>query len=36
MLRELDQTDVDLILAEFVQEVGPGRVIKDRLRRTAS
>jgi L-threonylcarbamoyladenylate synthase len=36
MLRQLDQSDVDLILAEFVPEVGLGRAVNDRLRRAAN
>ena len=33
MLRELDQAPVDLILAEYVPDVGLGKAINDRLRR---
>ena len=35
-LRELDKTDVNLILAELVPESGLGRAINDRLRRAAA
>lgn len=35
-LRELDKTDVNLILAELVPEYGLGRAINDRLRRAAA
>jgi len=34
-LRELDKTDINLILAELVPESGLGRAINDRLRRAA-
>ena len=34
-LRELDESDVDIILAELVPDVGLGRAINDRLRRAA-
>ncbi len=36
MLRELDQSDADAILAEEVPEQGLGRAINDRLRRAAA
>jgi L-threonylcarbamoyladenylate synthase len=32
-LRELDRADIDLIVAEFVPDVGLGKAINDRLRR---
>lgn len=35
MLRELDQSPVDVILAEYVPEQGLGRAINDRLKRAA-
>ena len=35
-LRELDKTDINLILAELVPEYGLGRAINDRLRRAAA
>jgi L-threonylcarbamoyladenylate synthase len=35
-LRELDKTDINLILAELVPESGLGRAINDRLRRAAA
>ncbi len=35
-LRELDKSDVDIILTELVPEVGLGRAINDRLRRAAT
>ncbi|MCB0785617.1 MAG: hypothetical protein KDC02_15610, partial [Flavobacteriales bacterium] len=35
-LRELDASDVELILAEPVPEEGLGRAINDRLRRAAA
>jgi L-threonylcarbamoyladenylate synthase len=35
-LRELDKTDINLILAELVPESGLGRAINDRLRRAAT
>jgi L-threonylcarbamoyladenylate synthase len=35
MLRELDQSPVDIILAEYVPEQGLGRAINDRLKRAA-
>ena len=35
-LRELDKSDVDIILTEFVPNIGLGRAINDRLRRAAS
>lgn len=34
-LRQLDKTDVEIILAELVPETGLGRAINDRLRRAA-
>ena len=34
-LRELDESDVDIILAELVPDVGLGRAINDRLKRAA-
>jgi L-threonylcarbamoyladenylate synthase len=34
-LREMDQQDVDIILSEYVAEVGIGRAINDRLRRAS-
>lgn len=36
MLRQLDKTNVDVVLAEEVPDVGLGRAINDRLRRAAS
>jgi len=35
-LRELDKSDVDIILTELVPDVGLGRAINDRLRRAAT
>jgi len=35
-LRELDKSDVDIIITEHVPDVGLGRAINDRLRRAAS
>lgn len=35
MLRELDKTDVDIVFAEEVPDVGIGRAINDRLRRAS-
>ena len=35
-MRLLDESDADLILAEFVPEIGLGRAINDRLRRAAT
>jgi len=35
-LRELDKSDVDIILTELVPDIGLGRAINDRLRRAAS
>lgn len=35
-MRLLDESDADLILAEFVPEVGLGRAINDRLKRAAA
>jgi L-threonylcarbamoyladenylate synthase len=35
-LREADQTDADLVIAELVPEQGLGRAINDRLRRAAA
>jgi len=35
MMRQLDQTDVDVILAEFVPDHGLGKAINDRLRRAS-
>jgi L-threonylcarbamoyladenylate synthase len=35
-LRELDKSDVDVILTELVPDIGLGRAINDRLRRAAS
>lgn len=35
MLRELDQSPVDLILAEYIPDEGLGRAVNDRLRRAA-
>jgi L-threonylcarbamoyladenylate synthase len=35
MMRQLDQSDVDVILAEFVPEQGLGKAINDRLRRAS-
>ena len=34
-LRDLDQSDAELLIAEFVPETGLGRAINDRLRRAA-
>jgi L-threonylcarbamoyladenylate synthase len=35
-LRELDKSDVDVIIAEFVPDTGLGRAINDRLRRASA
>jgi L-threonylcarbamoyladenylate synthase len=35
MMRQLDQSEVDVILAEFVPEQGLGKAINDRLRRAS-
>jgi L-threonylcarbamoyladenylate synthase len=35
-MRLLDEGDADLILAEFVPEIGLGRAINDRLKRAAA
>jgi L-threonylcarbamoyladenylate synthase len=35
-LRELDQSNVDVILAEYVPDTGLGRAINDRIKRAAS
>ncbi|HEV8514088.1 MAG TPA: L-threonylcarbamoyladenylate synthase [Cyclobacteriaceae bacterium] len=35
-LRELDKSDVDIILTELVPDIGLGRAINDRLRRAAT
>ena len=35
-LRELDETDVDVIIAELLPEIGLGLAINDRLRRAAA
>jgi L-threonylcarbamoyladenylate synthase len=34
-MREMDQQDVDIILSEYVPEVGIGRAINDRLKRAS-
>ena len=34
-MREMDQQDVDIILSEYVPEVGVGRAINDRLKRAS-
>jgi len=36
MLRALDKSDVDVVLAEAVPEKGLGRAVNDRLRRAAA
>jgi L-threonylcarbamoyladenylate synthase len=35
-LRELDETDADVIIAELLPEIGLGLAINDRLRRAAA
>ncbi len=36
MMRELDSMDIDVIIGEFLPEIGLGRAINDRLRRAAT
>jgi L-threonylcarbamoyladenylate synthase len=35
-LRELDETDVDIMISELLPEIGLGLAINDRLKRAAA